>query len=196
MKGQTFLSTLAGVLVGAVLVVGGQRFTSARSSDESPTPNDPAAASRAQEITRTTIQVMGPQPPPASTSSENSESMTPPSAPPPTEEEVAENYQKLLDDHDQDPKDPVWAPQTQQSFARDLDSIGNDTGFTVTSVDCRTTSCTARLNWDDYATASSGYKQVLTGHMEPDCTRSILVRHADGDGPYETVAHFDCTESR
>lgn len=58
-------------------------------------------------------------------------------------------------------RDDSWAAPTERLFEEDLTIKGQQLGFRVGTVECRTTSCIAELFWNSLREARADFKQTL-----------------------------------
>ncbi len=124
-----------------------------------------------------------------------------PVSPPP--EEVARNWLETKKTREaqvaSEPVDSRWSKEANAAFRKELGEIGARGKFTVGDVDCRTTSCLAKVDWGSYSDAESGWHQVMFGHYSKKCSRQVFVPAPDEEhvnAPYEGEVFFDCTEDR
>lgn len=107
-------------------------------------------------------------------------------------------FQERLAAHDSEAVDRQWAQQTETRLSDHLTKTSRQK-WKILRVDCRTTTCTATLEWSNYRDALLTYNHVLSGRSDsdPNCTRTVLLPEpVDANTPYETRAIFDCTETR
>lgn len=93
--------------------------------------------------------------------------------------------------------DTKWAKATNQLFASDLTGLVEGSGFSIVHTECRTTQCSAVLEWASYDEASQGYATLLHHPYEANCTRHTLLpepSEKDADQPYQMTIIFDCSE--
>jgi hypothetical protein len=74
---------------------------------------------------------------------------------------------------------------------------GSSHGMRVRGVDCRTTLCTATLEWPSFVDARNGFRSILHSQDRANCGREILLLDSeDPSAPYQATAVLDCTEWR
>jgi hypothetical protein len=124
-----------------------------------------------------------------------------PVSPPP--EEVARNWLETKKIREaqvaSESVDNKWSKEANAAFRKELGEIGARGKFTVGDVDCRTTSCLAKVDWGSYSDAESGWHQVMFGHYSKNCSRQVFVPAPDEEhlnAPYEGEVFFDCTDDR
>jgi hypothetical protein len=71
-------------------------------------------------------------------------------------------------------------------------------GFTVETLDCKTTTCRATVTWKDYSAAQlNGAKLVENTYPGLNCVQRInLLEPSDQTGPYNSKLYLDCTDLR
>ena len=107
-----------------------------------------------------------------------------------------EHHASLLRAHLAQPVDPAWAQGANSGLAKDLAAAGQDK-FTTTAVDCRMTTCTAKVQWENYEAATKTHADVVAAPLGMACRRDILLpQPADPAAKYEATAFFDCEEAR
>lgn len=107
-------------------------------------------------------------------------------------------YQEQLAAHDAEPVDAQWARQVEAKLGDHLARTSRQR-WKATGVSCRTTTCTATLEWTSYRDAVLSYNHVLSGRSEsdPNCARMVMLPEpADANAAYSARAIFDCTETR
>jgi hypothetical protein len=99
--------------------------------------------------------------------------------------------------HASEGKDAKWAPAANKAFNDDLTKLGKSVGFTVGAVDCRTTICTADVQWAGYSDAARTYKHLLYYPYAVGCSRYVLLDDpSDPKASYSTQVVFDCEGER
>jgi hypothetical protein len=119
----------------------------------------------------------------------------PPSRPDPEElkQAVLQQHQLRLDAHQRQPIHPTWAPEATRAFSTDFSALTQGQQFTVRSIDCRSTSCIARVEWPSYAEAAANYHLLLQHSYTLDCTRSLLLPEPeDPERAYEASLILEC----
>jgi hypothetical protein len=99
--------------------------------------------------------------------------------------------------HRNEPADPEWAPAAQNSFTREISAVGEANHVSVRSVDCRSTTCIAEVQWPTYRDALNAYHDLLHGRYSQNCSRSITLPDAiDAESPCQAQFLLDCSEIR
>jgi hypothetical protein len=75
---------------------------------------------------------------------------------------------RLMAAHRDESPDPVWATAAAASLHRDLDTLGASLAFSVDSLDCRSSSCVAKLRWSTYQNAVHALGPRLGGDIPAD----------------------------
>lgn len=102
-----------------------------------------------------------------------------------------EAHERALRLHATQPVDDSWAPQASEAFRADLHASRSQTGAQVLSVDCRTNSCVARLEWPSFHEARRGFSPVLHSHYRVNCIKTVtLPEPGDPSRPYIGSAIF------
>jgi hypothetical protein len=71
--------------------------------------------------------------------------------------------------------------------------VAGETGFEVSSVDCRSVTCVAKLNWESFEHARETYADVLHYAYDANCAREIILpRPADPSLNYDATVIFNC----
>jgi hypothetical protein len=109
-----------------------------------------------------------------------------------------EAHKASLTAHMQETFDTKWAPGAARSFQHDLETAGQDAGFSVLSVDCRMTSCTATVRFESYELARRQFGTLLRSPFQVNCHREVTLDPppADPAAPFEATAFYDCTGVR
>lgn len=98
-----------------------------------------------------------------------------------------------------EPVDRNWSREATASFRKDFETLGARDRFQVTDLECKTTSCLAKLSWGSYGDARKTWHDVLHGRYEKGCARQVFVPPPDqgqSDSSYEGTVYFDCTQDR
>jgi hypothetical protein len=128
-----------------------------------------------------------------------------PRAPSPLEEDrdartrrMFDDHEKLLAQHDAERRDAAWAPKQQRVVEATLGALSGAprVSFSLRSVDCRTSSCVARLAWPSENAARMNLQELLAGSAAAGCAREIAFPHAETEGSYVASLYFDCAEAR
>jgi len=186
---------LAGVLagLGGAWWFGRQPAAAMTAAASSPTP--PA-------VTSTIVVERVIAPPAASTAGQPAATEKPTrvaavatSSPDEAARDLEQRFASDFAQHARDGRDSVWSAKAEGSLGSKLRSIAGQRE--VRGVDCRMTSCVARLSWTNQAAARADYRNLLVASYEPNCaTRILLPDAADPSASYEARLFFDCTEAR
>ncbi len=107
-----------------------------------------------------------------------------------------EEHRVAMNEHAREPKDPGWADNVESDFFEDLNALPKLGGH-VTQIDCRTTTCTADVEWNNYDAALGGYAEVLHASLQTNCSKAtILPEPSDREAPYRASFVFDCESTR
>jgi hypothetical protein len=104
-----------------------------------------------------------------------------------------------LANHEAEAADPVWSAPTGQAFEADLRGLGTETGFRFLTAQCRTTTCSARLEWPDYQSALQGSQQLVHHVYRTSCgTATTLAPPPSGSekDAYQMTMLYDCASAR
>jgi hypothetical protein len=109
---------------------------------------------------------------------------------------IRTRHEEMRTRHANEARDGAWARDEETSFTSALAPLATRGGYKLVGVDCRTTLCTADLEWSSYGDASKYYRDAL--HVDvPGCESAILLEPpADGSAPYRATARYDCEGSR
>jgi FtsZ-interacting cell division protein YlmF len=108
-----------------------------------------------------------------------------------------EMHQRAIDEHWKEPVDKAWASSTASQFEEDFGAIEEKSGLKLMSVDCKSQSCVATVEWKNYDEAQQKYDEILHHSYATNCTREILLPEpANKAVPYQATAVFNCKGSR
>lgn len=112
-----------------------------------------------------------------------------------TETRRREAFQSQLAAHDASERDEGWALNAERRVGPGLDEAAQRIGAAIVDTDCRRITCTATIEWADYATAQSTFGAFLTQFYELNCLRTILLDPpSDPSAVYHTRIYFDCND--
>jgi hypothetical protein len=123
-------------------------------------------------------------------------------SPPPEDREAREQrvlseHARLLGRHDAEARDATWAPGEERELRTKFDDLARSMKtFSLRSVDCRTATCVASLEWPSEDAARGDLQTLLNGSAKARCAREIAFPPASGPGPYAASMVLDCTEVR
>jgi hypothetical protein len=205
-RGKLLLAGIAGVLVGVLgsfaggYVWAGRNAQAARSHDVSGA--EPVVQSA--EATRVVVER---RPSPvdeqrlAALEQRVAELAPPPSAgsarEAPTPLESQQRYETRLHQHAAEPVDPTWSRATATLIEADLLGQAGGMNFRLGRVDCRTTSCTAELEWPSLGEADREYLSLVHFPYRANCSRTVLLPPlSKAEGPLRAQMFLDCESWR
>jgi hypothetical protein len=101
--------------------------------------------------------------------------------------------QERLDAHHRQPVDATRSSEATRAFSTDFSALTQEQPFTVRAIDCRSTSCIARVEWPSYAEAAASYQVLLQHSYGMDCMRSLLLPEPEEPArAYEASLILDC----
>lgn len=109
-------------------------------------------------------------------------------------EQARQAFAQRLADHEAAGRDPRWAAPTERAITDSLGKLAGDAhpSFSVAGVDCRTTTCVARLDWSDAAAARAEIR-TLVQNADVSCARQVTLPDASSAaGSYQVAVLFDC----
>jgi hypothetical protein len=94
--------------------------------------------------------------------------------------------------------DPKWAKETSEALASDLRAAGQGSSFSVERVDCRTTMCSAMLEWPSYGAVPTSARRIMDASYEVGCAKHLFVPPPDNgaSSEYRAELYFDCEIAR
>jgi hypothetical protein len=96
-------------------------------------------------------------------------------------------HNRMLETHRSEARDIRWAPDTEGIIVKNLAEIGKEK-FDTVKVECKTTTCTANLEWPSYQRAVATYSDLLHFATEVNCAREILLPEPkDPEAPYQAT---------
>jgi len=102
-------------------------------------------------------------------------------------------HQRKIEEHYTEVVDKAWQRRTTPMFEHDLGIVAGEAGFEVSSVDCRSVTCVATLNWDNFEHARTTYADVLHYAYDANCAGEIILpRPADKSLNYDATVIFNC----
>jgi hypothetical protein len=120
---------------------------------------------------------------------------TPPEMP--TEEQARAEFSKLVEAHERDAKDPDWGPTSTALLEASLRAESQRGMFSTVSVDCRTTTCVATLEWTSPEAAEQRSRWVAAAPLATNCSRQLRLSDTPGgDGARRAVLLLDCADWR
>ena len=105
----------------------------------------------------------------------------------------AELHASLLEESREEPRNSTWAGPMEADLSRAIGALQDDAGATLESVRCRTSTCEATVQFQDYAQARTGGPTLVSGIVNRECSKRLTL---DGDAaaaPYAATLYFDCS---
>ncbi len=108
-------------------------------------------------------------------------------------EDTRRAFEQRVAAHAAAPRNAAWATATEHAIAETLTKNANDRpqSFALEAVDCRTTTCVARMRWASEDAARADVRAVVENADVP-CARQIALPEATAGGAYEASLLFDC----
>lgn len=103
-------------------------------------------------------------------------------------------FQSALRDHEH-ARRTAWARNAEADLTSDLETAGRLVRAEVRRVDCRTSTCTAELRFENHAAAAAGFPLILQSNHHQACTSEIVldpIGDRDPTAPYDVTALFRC----
>jgi hypothetical protein len=87
------------------------------------------------------------------------------------------SHQRLVDMHEAEPVDEKWASEKKYEVEKGLAALAREGGgYRIKNVDCRSTSCSAELEWPNFEAAATNASVLAhTALYGPDCARRIIL---------------------
>jgi hypothetical protein len=99
--------------------------------------------------------------------------------------------------HDLQPVDAGWAKGAETSLRAGLEERAKGASFHVVALECRTTSCSALLEWPTMSDAAKDYEKILRGEYPLNCGVAVALIEEPQEGkPYRTSVIYDCTAAK
>jgi hypothetical protein len=112
-------------------------------------------------------------------------------------ERFKEHLAKRLADQAAEPAEPAWAAKTSTLLRTDIHDIATQSRFRLLNVDCRTTLCLARVEWESRGAASDEYRRLVHHPYRANCGKSVLVdENVNPNGSVGGSVLFECEEWR
>ncbi len=101
--------------------------------------------------------------------------------------------------------DVSWAPRTESAFTEQLARVSEALvadeadAFTVHGVECKTTICTARLDWPSARAARRGSESIAMARYGENCAVFVLGAEPtalEQDAAFRQHVYFDCEAGR
>jgi hypothetical protein len=111
-------------------------------------------------------------------------------------DQTIEDWYTRLAVHESETRDPAWAHETSASFDRDLESISAQAGFRFIRSDCKSSTCTATVEFDNYDHALNRFGNLLHHDYEVNCAREVLLPEpTDVETQYHATVLYNCPQS-
>jgi hypothetical protein len=93
--------------------------------------------------------------------------------------------------------DAAWSGATERQFEHDVSALSSKEEFELLRTQCRSNTCSATVQWDNYGRALDHYSSLLHADYKTACAREVVLPEPDRrDAPHEATVLFDCTELR
>jgi len=107
---------------------------------------------------------------------------------------AADRFAQKLKAFNEEGRDDEWAETAEGALRSSLQDITKQLPLAIETTTCKATYCIANLRWRTYQEATSTYQRILTGTMEPNCRKSIILPEpADENAPYPAQIILHCT---
>jgi hypothetical protein len=111
--------------------------------------------------------------------------------------ETQQRYEAQLQQHAAEPVDPSWSRPTASLIEADVLKQAGSMSVRLGRVDCRTTSCTAELEWPSLAEADREYLSLVHFPYRANCSRTVLLPPpSKAEGPLRAQMLLDCESWR
>ena len=108
-----------------------------------------------------------------------------------------EKVRASVDAHNAELRDPSFAAKATDLLSSDLAALAASNHFKVASLDCRTTTCLAKVEWPSERTAADEYSKLATEPFRVNCGRSVALEEAPlPSGARQAVLLFECEDWR
>jgi hypothetical protein len=115
----------------------------------------------------------------------------------PSQLESQQRYEARLQQHAAEPVDPGWSRATAAMLEADVLQQASSMSVRLGRVDCRTTSCTAALEWPSLEDADSEYLSLVHFPYRANCARTVVLPSpAQAEGPVRAEMLLDCESWR
>jgi hypothetical protein len=201
----TFAVGLGGVLVGAALVTlvphasgaGSPATSSGKGSEARAAADAPSTGRSATEalLEAMRAQALAQAREPAPAAPPHPSPDAPPEAMDPVtlaKAEAALREEKLAI-HALEARDATWAPKMERSLTSELTAFGEKQKFRPLSVECRSSSCVAELEYPTYAEAFAARVDLVANPYAAPCAREeFFDKPADPAAPFHAQVLFQC----
>ena len=99
--------------------------------------------------------------------------------------------------HEREPRDSLWAIQTEQVLKNLLTELAKRGSFQITSVDCRTSSCVAYLRSASFQDARMAWPSVVNARNDLKCDTEVTLNEPQpGESTFDFSVVYDCSKVR
>ena len=110
--------------------------------------------------------------------------------------ELYDAWKEELADHEAEPCDAPWAAEATPIFEEDLEELSQG-AFRTLDVRCRTTTCSASVEFPSFHDATEGFSSLLHHPYRVNCgTKTVLEEPANPDAAYVATVLYDCRHTR
>jgi len=111
--------------------------------------------------------------------------------------ESQQRYEARVQQHAAEPVDPTWSRATASLIEADVLKQAGNMNVRLGRVDCRTTSCTAELEWPSSAEADREYVSLVHYPYRANCSRTLILPvPSAAPGPLRAQMLLDCESWR
>jgi hypothetical protein len=134
----------------------------------------------------------------ASGKGQRNEPIAPPVASPAADQPQASNaaadHQSRLQEHEREAVDEGWAASKSEALGKVLGAAAEAHHFKMVSLDCRSATCAATLEWPSYGEAVGTMDDLLHAPNVPCGRQVVLPEPTDATASYTTtVLYHDCS---
>jgi len=109
-----------------------------------------------------------------------------------------ERYAERLQRVHAEPRDPSWAGPTERLFRDDFGQRAEQFEAQVVGVECKTTTCLAKVRWESYGKAKAKFMDVVHESFSTNCATTMDVgsEPPNPEAPHEALVIFECEGAR
>ncbi len=200
MKGQIVTGIVA-LVVGAAAGLGGGAYAVKKWQPPAKEVRivereSTSQAEALQALTRTIRDSAAQASASAAQPNEPAEAAEPMPTPEEAQERWQERYRASIAEVQGEPRDAVWATQTEQAFQKDFTERAERFDAKLVNVECHKTGCLARVEWGSYTTAMAKFAEIPHSDYSTNCAVSIEVGERQGEptSPHQATVIFHCRE--
>ncbi len=93
-----------------------------------------------------------------------------------------EEFGEYVEQHEDEPVDPDWAAEANAAFSDGIERLGESHDFELVSLECRSSSCLAQVEWPTQTAAQSHWGALLHEPYGMNCSRGVLVSQPEEPG--------------